>query len=429
MKINNKFTRILIVFALVIAAIAVTVVLVLWTDSIESKQRRKELTQAMQDVVSSYGEKTLLEMAGVPVNEIYYGDSGVTLFQGEEAAWNYSADELINISVFEKSQNAVVHISTRVDSSVSSFLDVNFSGGIGSGFFISYDGYICTSNHVIDGASSITVTTSEGKTYDATLVGVDSENDIAVLKVTDENSEKVFEYLEFGDSDTLAVGQKVLAIGNPFGYDRSMADGIISGLSRPIRDSKGQILLGMIQTDAPINPGNSGGPLLNRHGKVIGINSSIYSSSGSNQGMNFAVAANTAKSSCQDLIKYGKVNRGWLDIVPVQLTPEIVKYASLRVDKGVLVSQTAPFGKAEKAGIRGGNEAVRYGNSVINIGGDVIVSINGVAVEEYSDLFTALSNTRPEEKVNVVVNRNGKNIELKVELVERNAENVGWINR
>lgn len=429
MKIYSRTAKIIISVVCIVLGFVVFSILLFWTDSIRSQQRQGELRQAMQDVVSNYGEKGLLEMAGVPVNDIYYGDSGITLFQGDEKAWNYSADELVNISVFEKTQSAVIHISTEVDSSVSSFLDVSKTSGIGSGFFISYDGYICTNHHVIEGAKTITVTDSEGTNYTAELVGVDSENDIAVIKVTPQDSSKVFNYLEFEDSDNLVVGQKVLAIGNPFGYDRSMVTGIISGLSRPIRNEQGQILLGMIQTDAPINPGNSGGPLLNTRGKVIGINSAIYSTSGTNQGMNFAVASNTARDSSQDLIKYGKINRGWLDIVPVQLSEEIVKYANLKVSKGILVSQTSPFGKAEKAGIKGGNQLVRYGNSMIYIGGDVITKVNGIDVSEYSDLFTALSNTRPSDKVDVVVYRNGQNVQLKVELVERNAENVGWINR
>jgi S1-C subfamily serine protease len=332
------------------------------------------------------------------------------------------------MAVFEAASPAVVYISTIADSSVSSFLDVNVSIGTGSGFFVSSDGYICTNNHVISGSTSITVTTSEGTKYNATVVGTDQENDIAVLKINNKGGE-VFPYLSFASSESLVVGQRVLAIGNPFGYDRTMAEGIISGLSRPIRDNSGNIMLGMIQTDATINPGNSGGPLLDTKGRVIGVCAEIYTSTGTSDGMNFAIAADTANSSVQDLIKYGKVNRGWIDIVPVQLSSQIVEYAGLKVDKGILVSQLVPNGKAQAAGMRGGTQQVMYGSSVIYLGGDVITSVNGMEVSEYSDLFNAMSNTRPGDKVTVIVNRNGSQIELKVELVERTSELVGWINR
>ena len=428
MKIKSLFLKILLIVLIALVSIAVISLLVVWTKSVDAKNRQNELRKAMREVIGVYGEKGLLEMAGVPVNDIFYGEEGITLFKGDNATWKFSSDELQNITVFEKCNRAVVHISTQFVSSVSEFLNAIPATGVGSGFFVSSDGYIVTNNHVVEGAADIEVTLYNGQKYEASVVGFDEENDIAVLKINPVNAE-VFSYLEFGDSDSLTVGQKVLAIGNPFGLDRTMVSGIISGLSRPIRNEKGNVLLGMIQTDAPINPGNSGGPLINSKGQVIGISTSIYSDNGISQGMNFAVASNTASSSAQDLIKYGKVNRGWLDIVPIQLTRQIVDYAQLKVTKGILVSQVASQGKAEKAGIKGGTKQVRYGSSLIYLGGDVITSINGVSVAEYGDLFTALSNTRPKEKVSVTVNRAGYEKTFTVELVERTAENVSWINR
>jgi len=427
MKIKNPIAKIALIALLVVLIVVVGYFLVKWTVAIESKQRTKELRNALQDVISTYGERGLLEMAGVPVNNIFYGDSGVTLFQGNEASWNYSADELQNMSIFQKCNQAVVHIETKV-SGDSSYFDAVPTGDTGSGFLISSDGLIVTNEHVIEDASIITVSLYDGSVYEAQLIGIDNENDIAVLKIQ-VPEETELSYLTFGDSSALAVGQKVLALGNPFGYDRTMVTGIISGLSRPIRDEDGKVLLGMIQTDAPINPGNSGGPLLNTKGQVIGINTSIYSTSGTSQGMNFAVEANTAQASVNDLIKYGKVSRGWLDIVPVQLSQSIVDYAGLKVSKGLLVSQVVPGGKAESAGLKGGTTQVLYGSSVIYLGGDIITEVNGVEIEEYSDLFTALSNTRPGEKVSVVVNRNGSTVKLNIELVERNDENLGWITQ
>lgn len=427
MKTKSLVVRIAIVSLAVVLAVVIGYFLVRWTIAIESKQRQAQLRDALQDVIDASGERGLLEMAGVPVNNIFYGDTGVTLFQGDEASWNYSADELQNMSIFQKCNQTVVHIETKV-SNDSSYFDAVPTGDTGSGFLVSADGLIVTNEHVITDASVITVSLYDGSVYEAGLVGIDSENDIAVIRINVDEGIQL-SYLEFGDSSTLSVGQKVLAIGNPFGYDRTMVTGIISGLSRPIRDEDGKVLLGMIQTDAPINPGNSGGPLLNTKGQVIGINTAIYSTSGTSQGMNFAVASNTAKASVNDIVKYGKVSRGWLDIVPVQLSQSIVDYAGLKVSKGLLVSQVVPGGKADSAGLKGGTSQVLYGSSVIYLGGDVITQVNDVDIEEYNDLFTALSNTRPGDKVSVVVNRNGSSVKLSIELVERNDENLGWITQ
>lgn len=425
---NKKILKIILIVVASVLFLTLVLLLARWTRSIENRQRQTEFIDTLKEVVSVSGERGLLELAGIHVNDVYYGDEGVTIFKGDNSSWNYSAEELQNMAVFEMASPAVVNISTVADSSVSSFLDVSVSIGTGSGFFVSSDGYICTNNHVISGSTSITVTTADGTKYNATVAGTDQENDIAVLKIESKTGDS-FPYLTFAQSDSLVVGQRVLAIGNPFGYDRTMAEGIISGLSRPIRDTGGHIMLGMIQTDATINPGNSGGPLLDTKGRVIGVCAEIYTSTGTSQGMNFAIAADTAYSSVQDLIKYGKVNRGWIDIVPVQLSSQIVEYAGLKVDEGILVSQLVPNGKAQAAGMRGGTQQVMYGTSVIYLGGDVITSVNGFEVSEYSDLFNALSNTRPGDKVTVIVNRNGSNVELKVELVERTSELVGWVNR
>ena len=401
--------------------------LVRWTDSISSRQRVNELRQALTEVIETSGEKGLLEMAGVPVDNIYYGDSGVSLFLNDKGSWTYSDDELENIKIFELCNKAVVHIETQV-SGDSSYFDAVPESDTGSGFFISRDGLIVTNYHVIKDASIITVSLHDGSVYEAQLLGADDENDIAVIKITPTTDADI-EILSFGDSDSLVVGQKVIAIGNPFGYDRTMVTGIISGLSRPVRDESGKVLLGMIQTSAPINPGNSGGPLLSTDGKVIGINTSIYSTSGTSQGMNFAVESNTAAASVSDIVNYGKVSRGWLDIVPVQLSQTIVDYAGLKVSKGLLVSQVVPGGLADQAGLKAGNQQRLYGNSVIYLGGDIITEINGVAVADYSDLFTALSNTKPGDTVSVLVDRNGSKVRLNITLVERTKENLSWINR
>ena len=427
MKIKNRFVLVLIIILALVAATLIGIVLVRWTDSISSRKRVNELRQALTEVLETSGEKGLLEMAGVPVDNIYYGDSGVSLFLNDKGSWTYSDDELENIKIFELCNKAVVHIETQV-SGDSSYFDAVPESDTGSGFFISRDGLIVTNYHVIKDASIITVSLHDGSAYAAELLGSDDENDIAVIKITP-TSDADIEILAFGDSNSLVVGQKVIAIGNPFGYDRTMVTGIISGLSRPVRDESGKVLLGMIQTSATINPGNSGGPLLSTDGKVIGINTSIYSTSGTSQGMNFAVESNTAAASVSDIVNYGKVSRGWLDIVPVQLSQTIVDYAGLKVSKGLLVSQVVPGGLADQAGLKAGNQQRLYGNSVIYLGGDIITEINGVAVADYSDLFTALSNTRPGDTVSVLVDRNGTKVRLNITLVERTKENLSWINR
>ena len=427
MKKINRFVLVLIIILSLVAATLIGIVLVRWTDSIESKHRVNELRAALEEVIETSGEKGLLEMAGVPVDNIYYGESGASLFLGDKGSWTYSDDELQNIRIFELSNKAVVHIETQITGD-SSYFDAVPESDTGSGFFISKEGLIVTNYHVIKDASIITVSLHDGSVYEAQLLGADDENDIAVIKISP-TADAEIEILSFGDSDSLMVGQKVIAIGNPFGFDRSMVTGIISGLSRPVRDESGKVLLGMIQTSAPINPGNSGGPLLSTDGKVIGINTSIYSTSGTSQGMNFAVESNTAAASVSDIINYGKVSRGWLDIVPVQLSQTIVDAAKLKVSKGLLVSQIVPGGLADQAGLKAGTQPRTYGSSIIYLGGDIITEINGVAVSDYNDLFTALSNTRPGETVPVVVDRNGTRKTLNITLVERTKENLSWINR
>ena len=234
--------------------------------------------------------------------------------------------------------------------------------------------------------------------------------------------------IEFGDAANLKVGQKVVAIGNPFGYDRTMTIGTVSGVGRPVKLDANTVINGMIQTDAAINPGNSGGPLLNSSGKMIGIATSIYSTTGGSQGIGFAVPVNTAISVIPDLIEHGKVIRGWLDITMVQLDASIVSYAKLSVNEGLLISQVKPNGKAEKSGLRGGNKRVQYGSSIIYLGGDIIVSIKGEKVAQYADLYHALVDTDPGDIVEVVVVRDGVEKIIKVELTDRPSQ-MEWMVR
>jgi S1-C subfamily serine protease len=277
---------------------------------------------------------------------------------------------------------------------------------------------VLTNNHVIKNATKVYINLADGSQYESTVVGTDPENDIAVLKF-DPPKDIELRTIPFGSSDNLKVGQKVLAIGNPFGFERTLTEGIVSGLGRPIQTAANNIIRDMIQTDASINPGNSGGPLLDTQGRMIGINTMIYSPSGASAGVGFSVPINTAKRVVSEIMTYGKVRRGWIDATVVQLFPNLVRYGKLPVDKGLLVSRTRRNGFAENAGIRQGSEPVQMGRSVIYLGGDIISSVNGMKTNTLADLYAALEDTKPGETVNVIISRGGKEISLDVTLADR----------
>lgn len=331
----------------------------------------------------------------------------------------YTADEMQNINVYEKCNEAVVNINTQVVG-VNWFLEpVVENGGSGSGSIIDPRGYVVTNVHVISGASKIYISLSDGTQYEGTVIGSDTASDIAVLKFTPPAG-TVFKTIAFGDSEGLKVGQKVIAIGNPFGLERTMTTGIVSGLGRPIQNSNNTIIRDMIQTDTAINPGNSGGPLLDTTGKMIGINTMIYSSSGNNAGVGFAVPASTAQRVVNDLLQYGTVQRGVIQAELVQINNAIANYARLDVNTGVLVSKVVSNGNADKAGILGGTQAVRYGARnprTIYLGGDIITAINGEKVRTLADYFSLLENKRPAETVTVTVHRGKHDIDIKIKLV------------
>jgi len=410
------------------ASIVFAYILIRWTNSINEDKRKKDLAQVLKGVVEAQGVEGLLSLSGVPVSNIFHGEDGLILFEGDERSWVYSADEKQTISVYEQANKSVVHITTIAESQVNAFMDVLPAQGTGSGIILSSDGYILTNAHVVEKAASLKVGLYNNRTYPATLVGIDSEDDLAVIKINVEK-DVVLKPITLGTSEELKIGQKVIAIGNPFGYDRTLTVGVVSGLNRPVRTGDGKIIMNAIQTDASINPGNSGGPLLNGRGEVIGINSTIYSSTGSSQGLNFAIPIDTAIAVIPDLIKLGKVSRGWLDLAAVQLSPQLVAYAKLTVDKGVLISQVISGGFADKAGLKGGTQMVQYGSSVIYLGGDIITAVNGEVVEDLNDLYLALLPLKSGQKVDVTVNRKGEIKQMNVQLVERTAQHVSALVR
>lgn len=376
---------------------------------------------------SEDASKNAVSLQTAPNNQSSQGD-GSQFLQSQTLvaapAVTYTADEQQNISVYQQFNEAVVNITTQVMGMNWFFEPIAEDGGSGSGSIIDSRGYVITNVHVIEKATKIYISLYDGSQYEGRVIGSDVESDIAVLKF-DPPKDLVLKTIQFGDSEKLKVGQKVIAIGNPFGFERTLTTGIVSALGRPIKNSNNIIIRGMIQTDASINPGNSGGPLLDTAGNMIGINTMIYSSSGSNAGIGFAVPASTARRVVSDLLQYGKVRRGAIQASLVQMSRAIADYARLDISQGILVSETTRGGNADKAGIKGGTQAVRYGNSrnarTFYIGGDIIVGIDGVQVATYSDYYSMLENKRPGDTVTVTIHRNKKNYDCKVVLAEESA--------
>ncbi len=338
---------------------------------------------------------------------------------------NLSAEELDAIALYELRNRSVVNINTETVT-YNWFLEpVPREGSSGSGSVIDERGYVITNDHVVQGAIRVFVTLADGERIPGEVVGRDPENDLAVVRFDPGGRDLV--PIPFGSSSALRIGQKVLAIGNPFGLDRTLTAGIVSGLGRPLRARNNLVIRDMIQTDASINPGNSGGPLLNMNGEMIGINTMIFSPSGGSVGIGFAVPVDTARRVVPDLIQHGLVRRGWIDIVPRQLFPQLVQYARLPVREGVLISELVGGGNAEQAGLRGGSreQAVRYGRTVIRLGGDIIIGIDDMPVASLANLYEALEDKRPGESVTVRYIREGRERESVVILSER-PEQAHW---
>lgn len=332
---------------------------------------------------------------------------------------SYSQTESQNINVYSLCNEAVVNINTKV-TAYDWFLEPYVQdGGSGSGSIIDKRGYILTNVHVIQDATKIYVSLFDGTQYEAEVVGQDLDSDLAVIKFNPPSG-MTLKTISFGDSGSLKVGQRVIAIGNPFGLERTMTTGIVSGLGRPIQNSNNRIIRNMIQTDAAINPGNSGGPLLDTNGRMIGINTMIKSSSGSSSGVGFAVPSETAVRVVADLIKYGKVQRGKIDATIIQMSSRIAQYSRLDISTGVLVSEVKKGGQAEKGGLKGGSEAAYYGSrrDIIYIGGDVITKIDNISVGTLADYYSALESKKTGDIVTVTVRRNKKDVQLKIQLVE-----------
>ncbi|MDR3748054.1 MAG: trypsin-like peptidase domain-containing protein [Acidobacteriota bacterium] len=323
------------------------------------------------------------------------------------------SEEQNNIDVYHKAIPSVVNITSRTVA-YDFFYGPVPEQGQGSGFIIDKQGHILTNYHVVGDTGQVEVTLHNKKTYKAVVIGRDRAHDLAVVQI---NAPEVVAAV-LGDSKSLQVGQKVFAIGNPFGLAGTMTRGIISSL-RPIRSPEGAYIDEAIQTDAAINPGNSGGPLLNSHGEVIGINSMI-ATGGSNQsaGIGFAIPINTAKAVLNDLITLGTVRRPSLGIVSLPIGPELAQEMGLPADYGILIVRTVPGGSADNAGLKGGNQRAYLGNTPIMIGGDLIVAIDGEPIGDQQDLANAMNKRRAGDTVTMTIYRGKRKMDVKVVLGE-----------
>jgi len=331
-----------------------------------------------------------------------------------QAAPAYDAEEQNNIAVYKKVLPSVVNI-TSTTLVFDFFYGTVPQQGQGSGFVLDKAGHILTNFHVVDGANrGIEVMLSNKRRYPARVVGTDKVHDLALLQIDAPDLQAV----TLADSSQLNVGQKVYAIGNPFGLSGTMTRGIISSI-RSIRNADGAPIEDAIQTDAAINPGNSGGPLLNSSGEVIGINTMI-ASNGADQssGIGFAIPINSAKAVLADLLRYGRVKRPSLGIVSYAIGPDLASQMGLAADSGVLIQRVVPGGAAERAGLHGGNEQAYVGNQPILIGGDLIVAIDGHEITDPQDISAIMDKHQAGDTVSVAIVRGKKQMTLKLILGE-----------
>ena len=327
------------------------------------------------------------------------------------AAPAFDTEEQQNIAVYKKALSSVVNItSTAVQ--FDFFYGPVPQQGQGSGFILDKQGLILTNNHVIDNAQRVEVTLSNKHKYKATLLTADKNHDLALLKIDAPDLTPV----TLSDSRGLTVGQRVYAIGNPFGLSGTMTRGIISAI-RSIRGPQGNPIEDAIQTDAAVNPGNSGGPLLNSRGEVIGI-TTLIANNGADQssGIGFAIPINTAKAVLDDFAKYGYVRRPSLDIVTLPVGPDIAEQIGLPADYGILIDRVMPGGAAEKAGLRGGTQRAYQGNTPVMLGGDLIVGMDGQEIASPQDLAAVMNSHRAGDDVTVTIFRGRKKMDVKVKL-------------
>ncbi len=322
------------------------------------------------------------------------------------------AEEQNNINVYRKNIASVVNVTSRAVA-YDFFYGLVPQEGQGSGFIIDKEGHILTNYHVIADARQLEVTLHNRKKYRATVVGVDRSHDLAVIQIKADDLTPMV----LGDSRNLQVGQKVYAIGNPFGLSGTLTRGIVSSI-RSVQEPDGMTIDEAIQTDAAINPGNSGGPLLNWHGEVIGINTMIASNVGQSAGIGFAIPVNTAKAVLSDLVTLGRVRRPALGVRTIPISPELADQMGLAADYGLLIVEAPAGGVAARAGLHGGTQRAFLGNTPIMLGGDLIVGIDDQKVENQQDLSQIMNSHRAGDTVRVIFYRGKKKSEVNVTLGE-----------
>ena len=325
-------------------------------------------------------------------------------------------DEAINVRIYHDASPAVANILTKA-TEYDFFMDPVPVEGAGSGFIIDPRGYILTNFHVVAGAQTIEVILGDKTRFPAKFIGADQRNDVALIKIDPKG--KQLTTLTLGDSSKLQVGQKVLAIGDPFGFQSTLTTGVVSALGRTVQTSDTTFIDEAIQTDASINRGNSGGPLIDSHGEVIGINSAIYTPSGTTAGIGFAIPINTAKLIANDLMTEGKVRRAYLGVKTTPVQGWLAEALDLPVQEGLLVEETTKGGPAAAAGLHGGDRRAQAGMRTITIGGDVIVGVDGQKVGNQFDIDVVLNRKRPGDTVTVTLYRGAKKLDIPVKLGER----------
>jgi S1-C subfamily serine protease len=354
--------------------------------------------------------------------EAVCGPNGAFDLTQASAAPAFDDEEQQNIAVYKKALPSVVNI-TSTEVRFDFFYGPVPQTGQGSGFILNKEGLILTNNHVIENGQRVEVTLYDTHKYKASVVTVDKGHDLALLKIDAPNLVPV----TLAETSTgLMVGQRVYAIGNPFGLSGTMTRGIISAIRSVRSPENGNPIEDAIQTDASVNPGNSGGPLLNSKGEVIGITTMI-ASNGAEQssGIGFAIPINTAKAVLDDFAKYGRVRRPTLDIVTLPIGPDVAEQIGLPADYGILIERVLPGGAAEKAGLHGGTQRAYEGNTPVMLGGDLIVGFDGQEIASPQDLSGAMNSKRAGDTVTVTVFRGRKKMDFKVTLGDAKDQPTG----
>ncbi|OLE14165.1 MAG: hypothetical protein AUG89_03185 [Acidobacteria bacterium 13_1_20CM_4_56_7] len=361
-----------------------------------------------------WGERQPVRVGAVPPGTSAANESSRVDLAARDAA--LTDEEAIDVRVYRQVSPAVANILTKA-TEYDFFMDPVPAEGAASGFLIDEKGYILTNFHVVQQAQSIEVILGDQSRYPAKFIGADQRNDVALVKIDPKGKHLVA--LPLADSNNLQVGQKVLAIGNPFGFQSTLTTGVVSALGRTVQTSQTTFIDEAIQTDAAINRGNSGGPLINSRGEVIGINSAIFTPTGTTAGIGFAIPINSAKRIAHDLMTEGRVHQAFLGVQTLPVAGTLAEALDLPAQEGLLVETATKGGPAAVAGIRGGDRVVRAGMQRLAVGGDLIVAVDGQKVASPFDLNIILNRKRPGDTVTLTIYRGGKKTDVPVKLGER----------